>query len=96
MVQVGDVFDSISDAWKAIKFYILTRGESYKTAASDKDRYILVCKDKDCRFKIRAYKSSKAIVSIMVFKLYICSLATHYKMKQTSLVWHLFLLKIQD
>ena len=96
MVQVGDVFDSISDAQKAIKSYVLTRGESYKTAASDKDQYILVCKDRDCRFKIQAYRLSKAIVSITVFKLYTCSPATHYKMKQTSSVWHLFPLKIQD
>jgi hypothetical protein len=86
MVQVGDTFDSIHDAREAIKSYILTRAESYKTVASDKARYILACKDADCGFKVRAWKSSKEIVSIMTFDPHTCSPATHYKMKQTSTV----------
>ena len=89
MVQVGDTFDSIHDAHKAIKSYILTQAELYKTVASNKARYILACKDADCRFKIRVWKLSKDIVSIMAFNPHTCSLATHYKLKQTSLVWHL-------
>jgi hypothetical protein len=91
MVQVGDTFDSIHDACEAIKLYILTQAELYKTVAFDKTRYILACKDADCRFKIWAWKSLKDIVSIMAFDPHTCSSATHYKMKQTSLVWHLIL-----
>jgi len=86
MVQVSDTFDSIHDAREVIKAYILTQAESYKTIASDKRRYILACKDADCGFKVRVWKSSKDIVSIMEFNLHTCSLVTHYKMKQTSLV----------
>ncbi len=86
IVQVGDTFDSIHDARKAIKAYILTRAELYKTIASNKQRYILACKDADCGFKVRVWKSFKDIVSTMDFNPYTCSPVTHYKMKQTSSV----------
>lgn len=85
-MQQGDIFDSIHDARKAIKAYVLDRGESYKTLASDKKRYIIACKDSACEFRIRANQSFKQLVSISVFKPYLCTPATHYKIKQTSSV----------
>jgi hypothetical protein len=86
MVQVSDTFDSVYDACEVIKSYILTQAESYRTVASDKRRYILACKDADCGFKVRVWKSSKGIALIMDFDPHTCSPATHYKMKQTSSV----------
>jgi hypothetical protein len=86
MVQVGDSFDSVHDAREAIRSHLLTQAESYKTIASDKRRYILACKDADCGFKVRVWKSSKDIVSVVDFDPHTCSPATHYNMKQTSSV----------
>jgi hypothetical protein len=51
-MQVSDTFDTIQDARNAIKTYVLDQGKSYKTVASDKKRYIIACKDKDCKFCI--------------------------------------------
>jgi len=92
MVQVGDTFDTIHNARKVIKSYILTRPESYRTIASDKKQYHIAYKDKACGFKIRAYKSLKDTISIKALNPHTCSPATYYKMKQTSSVWHLILL----
>jgi hypothetical protein len=86
MIQVGDIFDSIPKAREAIKAYILDRAESYKTVASDKTRYIIACKDAHCKFRIRANKSFKGVVSITVLDPHTCNPVTHYKMKQTSSV----------
>jgi hypothetical protein len=53
MVQVGDTFNSIDDARKAIKSYVLAQAESYKIVASDKKWYILTCKDANYGFEVR-------------------------------------------
>ena len=86
MLQVSDTFDSIHDAREAIETYILDWAESFKTVASDKTRYIIACKDASCDFYIRAYKSSKDLVSITALDLHTCTPATYYKIKQTFLV----------
>jgi hypothetical protein len=44
-MQKGDKFESIAAAREAIKAYILDQGESFKTIASNKKRYIIGCKD---------------------------------------------------
>jgi hypothetical protein len=61
MVQVGDK----STTHEAIKSYILTQAELFRTVASDKRRYILACKDADCGLKVQVWKSPKDIASIM-------------------------------
>jgi hypothetical protein len=86
MLQVGNTFDSIHDARSAIRAYVLDQAESFKTVASDKTRYIIACKDANYGFYIRAYKSSKDLVSITALDPHTCTPATHYKMKQTSSV----------
>jgi hypothetical protein len=86
MIQVGDIFDSIPEACEAIKAYILDRVESYKLVACNKTWYIIACKDAHYKFHIRAKKSFKGVVSIMVLDPHTCNPATHYKMKQTSSV----------
>ena len=67
-IKEGDQFESIKAAREAISQYILNNGESFKTVKSDKSRFVICCKDKDCNFWIRAAKSSKGIVSIIIFK----------------------------
>jgi hypothetical protein len=52
MVQVGDGFDSMDSARSAIRSYILDQGGSFKIFKSEKELYILVCKDPDCNFRI--------------------------------------------
>jgi hypothetical protein len=51
-MQLGDIFDTIQDACEAIKTYVLSCGESFKTVASNKKRYTIVCKDSACSFRI--------------------------------------------
>ena len=85
-MQLGDQFESIDAARKAIKAYVLGQGESYKTVSSDKSRYILTCKDYEYKFRIQATQSKKDIVSIIVLVAYSCTLATYYNGKQSSSV----------
>jgi hypothetical protein len=54
-MQYGDQFATIAVAREAVKAFVLQQGESYKTIASNKKRYILTCKDKDCDFEIQVY-----------------------------------------
>jgi tagatose-1,6-bisphosphate aldolase len=60
-MQKGNKFESIAAARKAIKAYVLDQGESFKTMASNKKRYIIGCKDQACDFKIRATQTLKAL-----------------------------------
>ena len=89
IVQLNDQFQSIDAARDAIKAYVLDQGESYTTVASDQKRYIIACKDAACKFRIRATRSKKEVVAITVFKPHSCSLAVHYKSKQSQLVCYL-------
>jgi hypothetical protein len=82
-MQLHDQFDSIDIAWDRIKAYVLDLGESYKTVALDKKRYIIRCKDDACKFRIRATRSKKETVLITIFEPHSCSPATYYKSKQS-------------
>jgi MuDR family transposase len=72
-MQLHDQFDSINIAWDRIKAYVLDHGESYKTVALDKKRYIIRCKDGTYKFRIRATRSKKETVSTNIFKPHSCS-----------------------
>jgi hypothetical protein len=88
-LQLGDQFESIDAACEAIQHYVLNSGESYKTEKSDKKRFVIVCKDSDCGFRIRAARSSKEVISITVFKTHSCSPAVHYNNRQSQSVKYL-------
>jgi hypothetical protein len=96
-MELGDRFESIEAACEAVKAFILDQGESFRTVASDKTRYILRCKDKPCSFRIRAtlHKKDSKIgrtttpVSITRLKPHTCSPATHYSTKQSQSVEYL-------
>jgi hypothetical protein len=49
-MQLGDWFTLIEAACKAVKAFVLDKGESFLTIASDKNHYIIQCKDKPCNF----------------------------------------------
>jgi hypothetical protein len=51
-MQKGDRFESLNAARDAIKAFVLDQGKSFKTVSSDKNRYIIQCKDKACSFRI--------------------------------------------
>jgi hypothetical protein len=53
-MQLSDQFDLINAARDAIKAFVLDQGESLKTIASNKHRYIIQCKDKPYNFCIQA------------------------------------------
>jgi hypothetical protein len=52
MVQLHNVFPSIQAVREAIQQFVLSEGELYKTKKSDKTKYVIVCKDNDCNFRI--------------------------------------------
>jgi hypothetical protein len=96
-MQLGDRFESIDAACKAVKAFVLDLGESFLTVAVDKKRYIIRCKDKSCSFQIRAtlYKKESKLgktttpISITVLVPHTCSPATHFKSKQSQSVEYL-------
>ena len=67
MLKLKDEFESISAARAAITKFVLDQGELYKLVASNKKRYIICCKDGKCKFRIRATRSAKEVVSITIF-----------------------------
>ena len=67
MVQLDDQFPSIDAARKAMKAFVLDHAELYKLVASDKRRYFISCKDSSYKFRIRATRSVKEVVSIYLF-----------------------------
>jgi hypothetical protein len=89
MVQKGDQFPSIEAAREAIRRDILDDGESYNLLKSNQQKYILVCKAaKDgCKFRIRASRSSKGLVSVTILVPHSCRPTTHYNNRQTNSVW---------
>jgi hypothetical protein len=89
MLLVNDLFSTIKEARSAINRYILDEGESYKVHKSDSRRYILICKDPTCKFRIRAslLKKKGAVITILIP--HSCSPANHYKNKQSSALWFL-------
>jgi hypothetical protein len=89
MVYLHQVFLSIEAAREAIKQHVLNDGELYKTKKSDKHRFIIICKDNDCNFRIRAADSEKQVVSITVFKPHSCSPTIHYKSWQSQSIKYL-------
>jgi hypothetical protein len=83
-LQIGDTFPDIAAAKLAIKDYIAINSESSKTVYSDKLRVLLVCKSKECTFRIRALDSKKRGVLITQLQPHICSPATHYNTPYTN------------
>jgi hypothetical protein len=89
MVYLHQEFLSIQAAREAIQQHVLDEGESYKTEKSDKQRFVIVCKDDNCKFRIHAAVSEKEVVSITVFKPHSCSPAIHYKSWQSQSIKYL-------
>jgi len=83
MVYLHQEFLSIQAAREAIQQHVLDKGELYKTKKSDKQRFVIVCKDNNYKFRICAAVSEKEVVSITVFKLHSCSPAIYYKSWQS-------------
>jgi hypothetical protein len=88
-MKLGDQFESINAAQEAITQYVLNNSKLYKTEKSDKKRFVICCKDKNCGFGIRAAKLSKEIVLITIFKLYLCSPTVYYNNWQSQFVRYL-------
>ena len=86
MVSVGDKFPLIEAAREAISRYILNKGELYRVYKSDKTRYILICRDSKCKFRIRASKSKKDRASITKLDPYSYTPATYYNSKPSYLI----------
>ena len=83
IMQLHDKFESVAAARNAIKAYVLDQGESYKTVASDKKRFIIKCKSDGYGFWVCTTKHANKTSSITVFDLHTCSPVTYYKSKQS-------------
>jgi hypothetical protein len=88
-MQLYNHFKTIKAARKAIKRYVLNNGESFKVDLSNKKWYSIICKERGCRFGIQAFKLSKEVVFITIFKLYTCSPAVYYDNRQAHSVSYL-------
>ena len=89
MVKIGDQFATIAEARTAITSFVLDRGESYKVLKSEAKRYIIGCKDTSCKFRIRATRSTKEVVSVTILVEHSCSPSTYYSSKQSQSVCYL-------
>ena len=89
MVKLGDTFLSIATACNAIKLAVTDDRESYVTLKSDKKRYVVGCKDSDCKFRIRATLSAKEVLTLTVYQPHSCSPAIHYKSRTSQSIRYL-------
>jgi hypothetical protein len=89
MVQKGDTFSSMEDARDAVQRHVLDDGESYKTTKSDKKRYIIVCKDNECGFRIRVANVKKTGPTVTILKAHSCRPTVHYKNKKSHSIKYL-------
>jgi hypothetical protein len=90
MVQVNDSFQTIVAAKEAISHFLLNTGSSYKAYKTDSTQYILIYKDTDCSFKIRASyskKLSRAVITIL--EPHVCSPVIHSYNRASSGVAYL-------
>lgn len=88
-MQLHDCFESIEAACEAIKRYVLDNRESFRCNKSDKKWYFIICKEDSCGFGIQAFKSSKQVVLITIFKLHTCNPAVYYNNLQAHSVSYL-------
>lgn len=89
-LKLGDSFQTITKARDAINRYQLDNGLSYKVYKSDSKRYIIVCRNTACNFKIRASKTRKDLYFVItIFILHSCSPVTHYNSKARSSLGYL-------
>jgi hypothetical protein len=89
VLEVGNVFSLAEKMRDAIQRHVLDQGELYKVTRSDKTRYIMVCKDKQCSFRIRASNIAKKGWTITKIDTYLYSPTIHYKNKQSHSVKYL-------
>src|SRR3981081_4144131 len=89
VLEVGNVFSSGEEMRDAIKRHVLDHGESYKVTRAEKTRYIVVCKDNNCSFRIRGSNIAKKGWTITKIDPHSCSPTVHYKNKQAHSIKYL-------
>jgi hypothetical protein len=78
------------EARDAIRRYIILEGESYApNPKSDSKRFILTCRDHNCKFCIQASNTTKLRVRITIKVPYTCGILTHYKFRPSYSIWYL-------
>jgi hypothetical protein len=79
MFKVGDQFETLVEAKEAIKAVILNSGQSFTVYKSDSSRYLLRCKNLECKFNVRITYSKKTELAILTqYHEHECSPAIHY------------------
>lgn len=86
-LKLNDVFDTIELAKKQILRYILDRGESFKVHKSNSNRaYVVICKEPECSFRIRATLKSTGRAQITVLRNHVCGMAVHQNFRHSHSV----------
>jgi hypothetical protein len=82
IVNIGDTFQSMPKAREAIQQYVILKSESYApNLKSDNKRFIITCRDHNCKFCIQASNTAKLEVQITIKLPYTYNLITYYKFR---------------
>jgi hypothetical protein len=88
---------NIADAKKAVKTWILDRGESWApTPHNDKTRLLLHCLSKSCSFHIRLTRKKDSFFGVTTYTPHNCPPLTHSGFKQRNSAWYLASLVERD
>lgn len=80
-------FETMAQARDKIKETIITAGLSYKKHKSNQLQYVLICKESNCLFRLRAsYLKRIGIIRITLYTPHTCSFTTHSKFRPSNAV----------
>lgn len=85
---VGSTFASRDDAMDALLQYTVSRGLSYSLRSNDNRRVIVVCRDKQCPFRLRM-KVKPNQVTTSISRPHNCAPEVHYRWRYASSVRYL-------
>jgi hypothetical protein len=94
---MSDSWIDMADAKKAVKIWILDRGESWgRPTQNNKTRLQLHCLLSTCSFYIRIAQRKDSLFSITSYTQHDCPPSTHAKFKQRNSAWYLASLVERD
>jgi hypothetical protein len=94
---MSDSWTDINSAKKAVKIWILDRGESWKPSnTSNQSRLQLYCLLSTCSFYIRVAQRKDSLYGIISYRPHDCPPLTHTKFKPRNLAWYIVSLVKRD
>ena len=94
---MSDLWTNINSAKKAVKIWILDRGESWKPSnTSNQSRLQLYCLLSTCSFYIRVAQRKDGLYGIISYRPHDCPPSTHTKFKPRNSAWYIASLVERD